>query len=99
VVYENPTTLKNMGVATAKASTDAGYTAASTALVGNTALATAIGGDPIQDTETEGYSISLNCHDANGEDYTVTFTRKAVTKEAKMASIIAQRREISKGVA
>jgi len=79
VVYENPTTLKNMGVATAKASTVAGYTAASTALVGNTALATAIGGDPIQDTETEGYSISLNCHDANGEDYTVTFTRKAVT--------------------
>jgi len=79
VVYENPTTLKNMGTANAKASTVAGYTAASTALVGNTALATAIGGDPIQDTETEGYSISLNCHDANGEDYTVTFARKAIT--------------------
>jgi len=79
VVYEHPTTLKNMGTATAKASTVAGYAAASTALVGNTALATAIGGDPIQDTETEGYSVSLNCHDANGEDYTVTFARKAIT--------------------
>jgi hypothetical protein len=79
VVYENPTTLKNMGTATAKASTVAGYTAAAAALVGNTALAAAIGGDAIQDTETEGYSISLNCHDANGEDYTVTFTRKTVT--------------------
>jgi hypothetical protein len=79
VVYENPTTLKNMGTATAKASTVAGYSAVATALVGNAALATAIGGDPIQDTEGEGYSISLNCHDANGEDYTVTFTRKTVT--------------------
>ena len=79
VIYENPTTLKNMGTATAKASTVAGYTAAAAALVGNTALATAIGGDPIQDTEGEGYSISLTCHDANGEDYTVTFARKAIT--------------------
>ena len=68
-----------MGTATAKASTVAGYTAASTALVGNTALATAIGGTAIQDTEGEGYSVSLNCHDANGEDYTVTFARKSVT--------------------
>ncbi|GEM_PF-4001868 len=40
VIYENPTTLKNMGTATAKASTVAGYTAAAAALVGNTALAT-----------------------------------------------------------
>ena len=79
VVYENPATLKNMGTATAKASTVGGYTAAATALVGNAALATAIGGTAIQDTETEGYSISLNCHDANGEDYTVTFTRKTIT--------------------
>jgi hypothetical protein len=79
VLYENPATLKNMGNATAKASTVAGYTAAAAALVGNTALATAIGGDAIQDTETEGYSISLNCHDPNGEDYTVTFTRKTIT--------------------
>ena len=79
VVYENPATLKNMGTATAKASTVAGYTAASAALVGNAALATAIGGDPVQDTETEGYSVSLNCHDANGEDYTVTFARKTIT--------------------
>jgi len=79
VLYENPSTLKNMGIATAKASTVAGYTAASAALVGDAALATAIGGDPIQDTEAEGYSISVTCHDANGEDYTVTFTRKTVT--------------------
>jgi len=79
VLYENPTTLKNMGNSTAKASTVAGYTAASTALVGNMALATAIGGTAVQDTENEGYSISLACHDANGEDYTVTFTRKTVS--------------------
>ena len=79
VVYENPSTLKNMGTATAKASTVAGYTAAAAAVVGNAALAAAIGGTAIQDTEGEGYSISLNCHDANGEDYSVTFTRKTIT--------------------
>ena len=44
VVYENPTTLKSMGTSTAKAPTVAGYAAAATALVGNTALATAISG-------------------------------------------------------
>ncbi len=79
VVYENPTTLKNVGNATAKAATVAGYTAAATALIADTDLATAIGGDPVHDSEGEGYSISLRCHDANGEDYSVTFTRKAVT--------------------
>ena len=79
VVYENPTTLKNMGTSMAKASTVAGYAAAATALVGNTALATAIGGTAIENTEAEGYSIQLKCHDANGEDYTVTFTRKAIS--------------------
>ena len=79
VVYENPTTLKSMGTSNAKASTVAGYAAAATALVGNTALATAIGGTAIENTEAEGYSIQLKCHDANGEDYTVTFTRKAIS--------------------
>ncbi len=79
VVYENPTTLKNMGNSTAKASTVAGYTSAAAALVGNTALATAIGGTAIEDTEAEGYSIQLKCHDANGEDYTVTFTRTTIS--------------------
>ncbi len=79
VLYENPTTLKSMGIATAKASTVAGYTAAAAALVGNTALATAIGGTSIENTESEGYSIQLKCHDTNGEDYTVTITRKTIS--------------------
>jgi hypothetical protein len=65
VLYENQTTLKNIGNATTKTSTIAGYTADAAALVGN--------------TEGKGYSISLNCHDANGEDNTVTFTQKTVT--------------------
>ena len=62
-----------MGTSTAKASTVEGYAAAATA------LATAIGGTAIENTEAEGYSIQLKCHDANGEDYTVTFTRKAIS--------------------
>ncbi len=44
MIYENPTTLKTIGNAIATTSTVAGYTAASTALVGNTALVTVIDG-------------------------------------------------------
>ena len=79
VVYENPTTLKSMGLVTAKASTIAGCTAAANAILADAALATAIGGTAIRDEPGEGYSISLKCHDANGEDYAVTFTRKTIT--------------------
>jgi hypothetical protein len=40
---------------------------------------TAIGGNSVQDTETEEHSCSLNSHNPNSEDCTVTYTRKTIT--------------------
>ena len=79
VVYEDPATLKSVGIVTAKANTVAGLNAAAAAVIADNALKTAIGGDPLRDIANESYSAVVKCHDANGEDYTVTFTRKTVT--------------------
>ena len=78
IVYEDGNA-KNVGQATAHAKNVAGLNAAAAALLADNALKAAIGGDPVRDTATEGYSASVKCHDANGEDYTVTITRKTVS--------------------
>ena len=78
VVYEDGNA-KNVGNVSAKARNVAGFNAAAAAILADTALATAIGGTAVRDTENESYSIPLKCHDANGEDYVVTFTRKTIT--------------------
>jgi hypothetical protein len=49
-----------------------------TEILANAALAAAIGGDAIRDSESESYSCTLKCHDANGEVYYVTFSRDQV---------------------
>ncbi len=79
IVYENPTTLKAVGTVSANAKSVAGLNAAAAAVLADNALKAAIGGDPIRDTGNESYSAIVKCHDANGEDYTVSFTRKTVT--------------------
>jgi hypothetical protein len=78
VVYED-TNAKSAGTASAKANTVAGLNGAAAALLSDTALATAIGGTAVRDTANETYSATIKCHDANGEDYTVTIARKTVT--------------------
>ena len=49
-----------------------------TEILANSALTAAIGGDAIRDSESESYSCTLKCHDANGEVYYVTFSRDQV---------------------
>ena len=49
-----------------------------TDILAETALATAMGGDPVRDYDHESYSCQLKCHDASGEIYYVTFSRDAV---------------------
>ena len=78
VVYEDANA-KSAGSVSAKAKTVAGLNGVVAALLADSALATAIGGTPVRDVANETYSATLKCHDANGEDYTVTFTRKNVT--------------------
>ena len=37
-----------------------------------------LGGDAVRDSDSESYSCTLKCHDANGEVYYVTFARDQV---------------------
>ena len=78
VVYQD-TDAKTVGNDSAKFNTITGFNAGATALLNNTALATAHGGTPFRDTPNETYSATLKCHDAAGEIYLVTFSRESVS--------------------
>jgi len=52
--------------------------AAATAILNDTALATAIGGDPVRNPDADTFTCRLKCHAANGEMFYVSFTRKSV---------------------
>ena len=77
ILYEDDEA-KTIGSINARAKTVAGFIAAITEILANAALAAAIGGDAIRDSESENYSCTLKCHDANGEVYYVTFSRDQV---------------------
>ena len=57
----------------------AGFNAGVTALLAATAVSTAHGGTVAHDTDQDAFSVSLKCHDANGEIYMVNFSRDRVT--------------------
>jgi hypothetical protein len=78
IVYED-TNAKTVGTLTDRFSTLAGFNAGITAAMANTSLATANGGTPSRNTDSESYAVTLKCHDPNGELYFVTLTRKQVT--------------------
>ncbi|MBP2146257.1 hypothetical protein J2129_001711 [Methanofollis sp. W23] len=67
-----------IGNASARAPTLAGFDAAKTELLGNTALESAVGGHAVADPDRESYACRLRCHDANGEVYFVAFSRTSV---------------------
>jgi hypothetical protein len=77
VIYEDAEA-KSVGLVTARGKTIAGFTAAIAEILANAELAAAMGGDAVRDSESESYSCSLRCHDANGEVYYVTFSRDQV---------------------
>lgn len=67
-----------IGNVTARAATVAGFGAAKTAILADTDLTTAMGGDPVNDSDGERYSATLRCHDPSGEIYYVSFSRTEV---------------------
>lgn len=69
---------KTAGTASARAPDVNGFNAAADELVGNAALAAALGGEAVRDASHDSYNCRLRCHDPSGEDYYVTFTRNAV---------------------
>jgi hypothetical protein len=78
VLFED-TNAKVVGTATDRFTTLAGFNAGITAIMTNAALATANGGAANRDAEHESYSVTLRCHDPNGELYFVTLSRGQVT--------------------
>ncbi|MDV2482456.1 hypothetical protein F8E02_10680 [Methanoculleus sp. Wushi-C6] len=78
VNFVNETTGKRVGTVSLQSPTIAAFNANAAAVMGNAALATAMGGEAERDFARETYYAQLRCHDPSGDDYYVTFTRKTV---------------------
>ena len=70
---------KAVGTDSCKFGSVAGFNAGATALLADTALATAHNGTAVRDSDNETYSATLKCRDPNGEIYMITFTRERVS--------------------
>ncbi len=92
ILYEDEEA-RTIGYVTARAGTVAGFNAAKTAILADTALTTAIGGDAINSADDERYSATLRCHDANGETYSVSFSRSQITVSSYSDDLILTRIE------
>ena len=69
---------KKVGAVSLQSPTIAAFNANAAAVLANTAIATAMGGEAFRDPAKETYYCQLKCHDPSGDDYYVTFTRKTV---------------------
>jgi hypothetical protein len=78
LVYQD-TDAKSVGTGAHKFDTLAGFNAGVTALLAATAVSTAHGGTVAHDTDQDTFSVTLKCHDTNGEIYMVNFSRDRVT--------------------
>ncbi|HQJ88393.1 MAG TPA: hypothetical protein PLY91_07625 [Methanoregulaceae archaeon] len=87
IIYEN-NEAQTVGTVSARCPTVAAYTANVATVLGNAALATAMGGTAAHATDSDTFSTTLRCHDANGEVYTVTIGREAITVSSYSADAI-----------
>ena len=78
IVYQD-TDAKTVGTLADKYNTLAGFNAGIAAILANTDMTAAHGGQPYRDTEGELFTATLKCHDPNGELYYVVFNRDKVT--------------------
>ena len=77
IIYEDDEA-NTVGTITARAGTVAGFNTVKSEILGDTEMATAMGGDPVNDSEGERYSATIKCHDPSGEIYYVAFSRDQV---------------------
>lgn len=78
VVFQNDEA-KVIGYVTVRAPTAASFGTCIANTAENTALATAMGGIASHDSSGDSFSVTLRCHAANGEQYTVTLKRDKIT--------------------
>jgi hypothetical protein len=70
---------KIVGTDSGRYNTLAGFNAGISATVAAAAITAAHTGTPVHDEEADTYSVTLKCHDPNGEIYMVTFSRGQVS--------------------
>jgi len=87
IVYEDGEA-RAVGQVSVKCPTVAAYTANIATVLGNAALATAMGGTAAHSTDDDSFSAVVRCHAANGEVYTVTLGRETVTVSSYSADAI-----------
>jgi len=78
LVYEDAEA-NNVGTASHRFNTLAGFNAGVTALLAAAAVSTAHAGSVVHDAGNDSFTATLRCHDANGELYMVNFSRNRVT--------------------
>ncbi len=78
VEFFDETTAKRVGTVSLQSPSIVAFEANAAAVMGNAALAAAMGGYAERDNARETYYCQLKCHDPSGDDYYVTFTRKTV---------------------
>lgn len=69
----------NVGNASHRFNTIAGFNAGVTALLAAADVTTAHGGSVLHNADNDTFSATLRCHDANGELYMLNFSRTRVT--------------------
>ena len=77
IIYQDPDAVL-VGIITIRAPTIAAFTAVANHIIADAAIATAIGGTAVRDSDNEKYTATLKCHDQNGEIYFVDFSRSQV---------------------
>ena len=77
-----------IGTTAVKCPTVAAFNGVVTAVPAATAINTAIGATAVHVADDDTFSVTLKCHDANGELYNVAFSRTAVTVSGYEADAI-----------
>ena len=77
-VYSD-TDAKKVGSGSETYNSIAGFTAGIAAVLANASNNTAHGGTPSRNPAADSFSVTLKCHDPNGEVYNVNFSRQQVT--------------------
>lgn len=87
IIYEDGEAV-TVGTVSAKCPTVAAYNSNASTIVANAALATAMGGTAVHATDSDTFSATIKCHDANGEVYNVAISRTQVTVSGYEADAI-----------
>ena len=77
IIYQN-NDAEIVGLITIRAASIAAFTAVANHILADAAVATALGGTAVRDSDSEKYTTTLKCHDQNGEIYFVDFSRSQV---------------------